>query len=105
MHFKEYGYCRSVMKKNFNQNLVMTAEQNEEFERSNICWICGGLIDIDDNKVRDHCHIKSGNNYRGPAHWSCKKLKKEFLEKGIRGGVSYISKRYIKSSDDKTIIY
>ena len=28
-----------------------------------------------------------------------------FLEKGMRGGVSYISKRYSKSSDDKTIIY
>ena len=46
------------MKKHFNQNLVMTAEQNEEFEKSNICWICGKLIDIADNKVRDHCHIK-----------------------------------------------
>ena len=28
-----------------------------------------------------------------------------FLEKGMRGGVSYISKRYSKSSNDKTIIY
>ena len=35
--FKEYDYCRKVMKKHFNKNLVMTAEQNEEFERSNIC--------------------------------------------------------------------
>ena len=56
--FKEYCYCRRVMKKHFNQNLVMTAEQNEDFERSNICCICGKLIDIVDNKVRDHCHIK-----------------------------------------------
>ena len=28
-----------------------------------------------------------------------------FLEKGLRGGVSYISNRYSKSSDDKTIMY
>ena len=28
-----------------------------------------------------------------------------FLEKGIRGGVSYISKRYSKSSDDISIMY
>ena len=27
--FKEYGYCRSLMKKHFNKNLIMTAEQNE----------------------------------------------------------------------------
>ena len=67
--FGEYDYCRSVIKKLFNKNLVMTAEENEEFERSNICWICGKLIDIDDNKVRDHCHITG--KYRGAAHWSC----------------------------------
>ena len=28
-----------------------------------------------------------------------------FLEKGMRVGISYISKRYSKSSDDKTIMY
>ena len=34
--FREYSYCKDVMKKHFNKDLVMTAEQNEEFER-----ICG----------------------------------------------------------------
>ena len=29
----------------------MTADKNEEFERSNICWICGKLIGLDDNKL------------------------------------------------------
>ena len=57
------------MKKHFNKNLVMTAEQNEELERSNICWICSELIDFDDNKVRDHCHFIG--KYRGSVHWSC----------------------------------
>ena len=66
--FKEYGYCRSVMKKHFNKKLVMTAEQNEEFERSNIGWIFGKLINFDE-KVRYHCHITG--KYRGAAHWSC----------------------------------
>ena len=66
--FKEYSYCRSVIKNRFNKNLVMTAEENEEFERSNICWICGKLIEIGDNKVKDHCHITG--NYRGSCHWS-----------------------------------
>ena len=28
-----------------------------------------------------------------------------FSEKGMRGGISYISKRYSKSSDKKTIMY
>ena len=66
--FKEYGYCRSVMKKHFNKNLVLTAGQNEEVEKSNISWICSKLIKFNDN-VRDHCHITG--KYRGSAHWSC----------------------------------
>ena len=28
-----------------------------------------------------------------------------FLEKGMRGGISYISKKYSKSDDDITIMY
>ena len=66
---KEYGYCRSVMKKHFNKNLVMTAEENEEFKKSNICWICGKLSSLDDNKVRGHCH-RTGFD-RGSAHYKC----------------------------------
>ena len=49
------------MKKPFHKNLVMSAEEEEEFERSEICWICGKMIE--DDKVRD--------NDRGAAHWSC----------------------------------
>ena len=56
------------MKKHFKKNLVLTTEQNEEFERSNISWICSKLIKFND-KVRDHCHITG--KYRGSAHWSC----------------------------------
>ena len=66
--FKEYDYCRSVIRKQFNKNSVMTAEENEEFERSNICWICDKLIENED-KVRGHFHIT--RNYTGSAHWSC----------------------------------
>ena len=37
--FNEYSYCRGVMKKHFNKNLVMSVDEEEEFEKSNICWI------------------------------------------------------------------
>ena len=67
--FNEYNYCRKAIKKHFNRNLVMTAEQNEEFEKSNICWICDGLIENYDKKFRDHCNITG--KYRGAAHYSC----------------------------------
>ena len=65
----EYNYCRKIMKKYFCKNLIMSVEENERFEMTNICWICGGLIENTDNKVRDHCHING--KYRGAAHCSC----------------------------------
>ena len=65
----EYNYCRKVMSRYFNKNLIMSAEENELFGRINICWICSKLIDISDEKVRDHCHITG--KYRGAAHYSC----------------------------------
>ena len=38
------------MKKHFNKNVIMSAEEEEQFEKSEICWICCKIID--DNKVR-----------------------------------------------------
>ena len=64
----EYDHCRGVIKKHFNKNLVMSAEE-ERFQLSNICWICNKLFDVGNDKVRDHCHI--ARKYRGAAHWSC----------------------------------
>ena len=65
---KEYKYCKKVMKKHFNKNLIMS-EEEEQFQSSNACWICEKLIDDDDEKVRDHCHLTG--KFRGAAHWSC----------------------------------
>ena len=56
------------MKKHFNKNLIIS-EEEEQFQSSNICWICEKLIDDDDEKVRDHCHVTA--QFRGAAHWSC----------------------------------
>ena len=65
----EYNYCRKVVRKHFNKNLIMSVEEEERFEQSNICWICNKLIDLSDEKVRDHCHISG--KYRGATYWSC----------------------------------
>ena len=56
------------MKKHFNKNLIIT-EEEDQYQSSNTCWICKKLIDHDDKKVRDHCHVTS--KFRGAAHWSC----------------------------------
>ena len=58
------------MKKQFNKNLIMSEEQEKQFQSSNTCWICKRLIDNVDEKLRDHCHVTG--KFRGTAHQSCK---------------------------------
>ena len=48
---KDYQYCKKVIKKLFNKNLIMSEEKEEQFQSSNTCWICEKLIDDDDEKV------------------------------------------------------
>ena len=66
----EYKYCKKLMKKYFNKNLTMSKkEEEQQFESSNTSWICEKFIDIDDKKVRNHCHVTC--KFRGTAHCSC----------------------------------
>ena len=58
-----------LLSKHFNKNLIMTEEEQHLFQESKSCWICKKLIDNDEKKVRDHCHING--KFRGPAHWDC----------------------------------
>ena len=37
---KEYDYCKKVIKKNFNTTLVMSAEDEKRFQRSNVLGMC-----------------------------------------------------------------
>ena len=58
-----------MIKKHFNKNLVIFAEDEERYQSSNICWRCNKLIVGGGNKLRDHDHITE--KHRGCAHWSC----------------------------------
>ena len=44
---EEYKYCKKVIKKHFDKNLLMS-EEEDLFQRGNSCWICEKLIDNDD---------------------------------------------------------
>ena len=66
---EEYKYCKKIMKKHFNKNLIMTEEGQDLFQKSNNCWICKKFGSNDEDKVRDHCHVTS--KFRGPAHRNC----------------------------------
>ena len=54
---EEYKYCKKIVKEHFNKNLIMSEEEEYLFHQINSCWICEKLIDNDDEKVRDHCHV------------------------------------------------
>ena len=85
----------------------MIAEENEEFEMSNICWVCKKLIDLDDNKVRDHCHI--AGKYRGSSHWKCNinlKISKKLpvIFHNLRGYDSHLIFKELSKFDRKVSV-
>ena len=57
------------MNKHFNKNLIMSEEEEHLFQQSNSCWIRKKVIDNDEQKVRDHCHVTG--KFRGAAHGNC----------------------------------
>ena len=66
---EESKYCSDVMKKHFNKELVITKENNENFENFTKCWICDNVYSEGDVKVRDHFHMME--KCRGSAHRDC----------------------------------
>ena len=57
------------MKKHFKKELVMTKEDNENFEDSTKCSICDNDYVDNDVKIKDQCHITG--KYRGSRHKDC----------------------------------
>ena len=77
---KEYKYCRKVMSKHVNKNLIMSEEEEHLLQQSSSCWICKKLIDNDEKKVRNLSQVTG--KFRGAAHWDCNtnfQLTKKFL--------------------------
>ena len=66
---EESKYYSNMIKRDFNKELVTTKKNNEDFENSTKCWICGNDYIDGDVKVSDHCHITK--KYRGSAHRDC----------------------------------
>ena len=81
---KEYKYCKKVINKHFNKNLIMSEKEEHLFPQSSSYWICKKLIGNNDEKVREK--ISDIDKYL-------------YIEKGLRGGISYIAKRYAKAKN------
>ena len=60
-------WTKQITKKYFNKRLIMTNEDEEIYNNSQICWICKEELNTD--KVRDHCHVTG--KFRGAAHNKC----------------------------------
>ena len=71
----------------------MSEEEEHLFQQSNSRWIYKKIIDNDEEKVRDHCHVTG--KFRGAAHWDCNinlQLTKKFpaIFHNLRGYDSYL---------------
>ena len=66
---KEVEHYKKVVKTKFNKPLIMTDEDEANFEVMNYCHICGNKYTDKDMRVRDHCHITG--KFRGSAHQEC----------------------------------
>ena len=95
-----------MIKKHFNNKLIVSAEEEERFQLSNSCWICDKLLYVGDIKVRDHCNITG--KYRGAAHWSyinlrlTKKIRLIFYN--LRGYDSHLIIKEISKFDVKVSV-
>ena len=63
---EESKYCRDVIKKYFNKEIVINKKGNEDFGNSTKCWIGDNDYTDNDIKVKDHCHITG--KYRDSSH-------------------------------------
>ena len=66
---EEVEYCKAVIKKHFNKQLVMTEVDEQHFKTMDGCHICGERYTDKDVHVRDYCHITG--KFRGSAHQEC----------------------------------
>ena len=60
-------WAMQITKKHFNKRLIMTNEDEEIYNNSQICWICKEKLNT--YKVKDHCHVTG--KFRGAAHDKC----------------------------------
>ena len=76
-------------------NMVFNKEEAERFNKATKCWIC--KEDLNDDKVRDHCHFTG--RYRGAAHNSCnlKYKKPKFIPVVFHNLSGYDSHLFIKN--------
>jgi hypothetical protein len=64
---REAARCRHEVNNIFKKKMIITPEQEREFQEEKNCSICGA--ELGNDRVRDHCHVTG--YYRGAAHNIC----------------------------------
>ena len=87
--------------KNTKKDIIMTEEDQQDFENNNVCRYCEKYFELD--KVRDHCHLTS--KYRGPAHSDCnlkvKQKDSNFITIGLHNFSNYDNHMFFKNLVDR----
>ena len=65
---KENEEIQKLLKTRFNERKKITKEQQIEFQKSTICYVCNGKLNKN-NKFRDYCDVTG--EYRGAVHNTC----------------------------------
>ena len=65
--FEQKEWINRVIREYFNKDLIMTNEDEEIYQNSQLCWIFKQELNTD--KVRDHCHITG--KFRGASDNKC----------------------------------
>ena len=58
-----------MKRKHFNQDMILTKDDEQNFTNANKCYNCDKKYSEKDVRVRDHCHITG--KYRGSARQDC----------------------------------
>ena len=66
---EESKYCSDMIKKHFNQKLVITKKDDKDSQSAFKYQICDNVYVDGDVIVKDHCHI--AEKYRGSVHRDC----------------------------------
>ena len=96
--FDEVKNCQKIIREKFNKPLKMTKEDEQAFRKTTNCHICEKKYKVDDEPVRDHCHVTG--KYRGSAHQTCN-LKLQISAEKIKIPVIFHN---LKGYDSKFII-
>ena len=87
--------------KNTKKDIIMTEEDQRDFENNNICRYCEKNKEL--YKVRDHCHLRG--KYRGPAHNECnlkvKQKDSNFVTLGLHKFSNYDCHMFFKTLVDR----